>query len=359
MTRQTTLRCLLLPLLAATATAACAAKANKAAPTSSLPKDPAALLALAAQRNGLSGPNLKPWHIKATYQLYDAKGKPTETGTFEEWWQGPKEYKLAFQHPGYHFQLVVNAKGAFVNGNNDLSYTYEDSPPFPEYLVQRLYLDPISPKLPAKGMKFHPKAEKFGKAWLNCVEEIPKGLSPNQRDTLNPAFPTYCMDPSTLMLRVFGSYGQSTQEIAGVDSLDGRYIAESTVIFDSGRKYLTVHLDQGESAHQWSPSLFTTPPGAVHVEQKVHVTRLAKGYRISGKKPIYPHSAKYLHLHGVVKLSALIGLNGRLRNLIVISAPAVSLAESALAAVKTWKYKPYLVNGHPMFVETIIRVVYY
>ena len=349
------LRILVVLSFAAASAAVCAAQPAKTHPAKPLPRNPAALLALVAQHNGLTGSGLKPWHIKATYQLYNAKGHPTQKGIFEEWWQGPKEYKLIFQRPGFHVQLVGNAKGNFVSSNSAL--------PYPEYLVRLLYLDPVSPKLPAKGMKFHRKTERFGSASLNCVEEVPRGLHPTRGHNINPAFPTYCMDPSTLMLRVFGSYGQSTTEIVTVDSLDGRYIAGNAVIFDSGRKYLTVHLDKGESAPHWSPSLFRAPLGATLIPAKtVSVLNVNEKNlyprRISGKNPVYPISARMHHQDGKVLLSALIGRDGRIHSLVVTYAPSITLAESLLAAVKTWRYKPYFFHGRPVKVQTLYKIIY-
>ena len=51
-----------------------------------LPKDPHELLAAAAPLYDFSSPELKPWHLTATYQFYDLKGKPAEQGTWEYWW---------------------------------------------------------------------------------------------------------------------------------------------------------------------------------------------------------------------------------------------------------------------------------
>jgi hypothetical protein len=58
---------------------------NASSPQPGLPKDPRAVFAAAAPFYNFSDPALKPWHLKATYQLYDEKGKPAEEGTFEYW----------------------------------------------------------------------------------------------------------------------------------------------------------------------------------------------------------------------------------------------------------------------------------
>jgi TonB family protein len=354
MTQKNPSRILLAILLATASTAAFAAKSNQ----SPLPKKPAALLALAAQHNGLAAPNLKPWHIKATYQTYGPYGHSRQKGTFEEWWEGPNEYKFSFNRAKYHLQIVVNAKGTYVSGN--------DATPYPEYIVRHIFLHPVSAKLPAKGMKLHFNVEKFGSAKLDCVEEIPHGLQPTGKHVLTPTFPTYCLNPSTPMLLVYGSYGQSQVEITSVGTLEGRYIPITATIFDSGRKYLTVHLEKGESNANWPPGIFT-PPHGTRLEAnpyktpakgtKVHAGVIA-GYRLGGQKPVYPFYAKDHNQKGVVVLSALIDRHGDIRSLVVDSAPSMSLANSALAAVKTWKYKPYRLNGHPVSIFTNINVVY-
>lgn len=353
MTRTTPFRILLALLLAATSTAACAARSIKS--PSPLPKDPAALLALAARHNGLIGPNLKPWHIQATYQLYDPKGNPTQKGTFNEWWATPSKYTITFDRSSYHLRRVVNANGTFVSGN--------DAIPYPESLVRRIVVNPVTPKLPAKGMRLHPNIEKFGNLNLQCVEEIPNGLQPTGFHLDTPTFPTYCFEPSSPILRIYGSYGQSLTEITSIGILEGRYIPLDAVIFDRGRKYLSVHLDQGESAAQWPSTIFTAPPesGSIKVSSLHSFHLKAKDLaprKVGGDIPIYPYLAKEHNQEGTVKLAAWIGTDGRMQSLVVASAPAMALANSALAAVKTWRYKPYLVHGHPVSVETTITVIY-
>jgi hypothetical protein len=54
---------------------------TRAAP--GLPGDPQAVVAAAEPFYDFNTPTLKPWHLKAAYQLYDRKGKPSERGTYE------------------------------------------------------------------------------------------------------------------------------------------------------------------------------------------------------------------------------------------------------------------------------------
>ena len=51
-----------------------------------LPKEPRDIFSAAAPFYDFTSPELKPWHLKAKYQLYDDTGDPAEQGTYEYWW---------------------------------------------------------------------------------------------------------------------------------------------------------------------------------------------------------------------------------------------------------------------------------
>jgi protein TonB len=78
---------------------------------------------------------------------------------------------------------------------------------------------------------------------------------------------------------------------------------------------------------------------------------------ISQPKPVYPPLAKEAHLSGVVRLSAVIGKEGNIINLAVISGHPL-LIPSALEAVRQWVYQTTLLNGEPVEVVTQIDVNY-
>ena len=84
---------------------------------------------------------------------------------------------------------------------------------------------------------------------------------------------------------------------------------------------------------------------------------VAAGMAISQPTPVYPDEAKAAHVQGVVVLHALISKEGEIEDLQVISGPPL-LVESAIDAVKQWKYRPYLLNGEPTEMETTINVHY-
>lgn len=106
------------------------------------------------------------------------------------------------------------------------------------------------------------------------------------------------------------------------------------------------------SAQQDSGPVVAPMPKKVNVSAAV-----VAGNRIGGNMPEYPAIAKAAKIQGTVVLQATIGKEGTIENLRVISGPPM-LQAAATDAVRTWTYKPYLLNGQPVEVETQVNVVF-
>jgi periplasmic protein TonB len=91
-------------------------------------------------------------------------------------------------------------------------------------------------------------------------------------------------------------------------------------------------------------------PSRVRVSQGV-----VQGNAISQPKPLYPQMARMARVQGAVILQAVISKNGNIENLRVVSGHPM-LQQAALDAVRQWRYRPYLLNGEPVEVETQITV---
>jgi len=72
-------------------------------------------------------------------------------------------------------------------------------------------------------------------------------------------------------------------------------------------------------------------------------------------EPDYPKIAITMHLSGTVQLRAIIGTDGTIQNIQVVSGNPI-LATAAVAAVKQWRYQPTRLSGQPVEVETVITV---
>jgi protein TonB len=73
--------------------------------------------------------------------------------------------------------------------------------------------------------------------------------------------------------------------------------------------------------------------------------------------PYYPMGARMAYISGTVRLHAIIGKDGSVKQLEAVSGPDELIA-SAKAAVSQWRYRPILVNGEPVEVDTTIDVIY-
>jgi protein TonB len=81
------------------------------------------------------------------------------------------------------------------------------------------------------------------------------------------------------------------------------------------------------------------------------------GLLIQKTIPVYPPIAKAMRLEGTVVLQATISKAGTIENLHVIGGPG-PLQQAALDAVRTWRYRPYLLNGEPVEVETTVNFMF-
>jgi len=98
------------------------------------------------------------------------------------------------------------------------------------------------------------------------------------------------------------------------------------------------------------PRLAAAQPRRVRISQGV-----TKGLLIQKIEPKYPPLALQAHIWGQVVLRAIIGKDGDIKELGLVSGHPL-LAPAAIEAVRQWHYRAYLLNGEPVEVETIVTV---
>jgi protein TonB len=94
------------------------------------------------------------------------------------------------------------------------------------------------------------------------------------------------------------------------------------------------------------------PAGPTHISSGV-----AAGLLIQKVLPQYPPLGKAVRVEGTVVLQAVISRSGTIENLRVVSGPPM-LQQAALDAVEQWRYRPYMLDGDPVEVETTINVIF-
>lgn len=78
---------------------------------------------------------------------------------------------------------------------------------------------------------------------------------------------------------------------------------------------------------------------------------------ITRVEPQYPRLAIQVQREGRVELHAIISTEGRIESLEVMSGDPLFI-QSALAAVREWRYRPTILNGRPIEIDTHITVIY-
>ena len=91
--------------------------------------------------------------------------------------------------------------------------------------------------------------------------------------------------------------------------------------------------------------------------QRIRVSQgVAQGLLVTKVEPVYPAQAKAAKVQGSVVLGVIIGKDGSVQYLKVINSASDLLNQAAIDAVKQWKYRPYLLNGDAIEVDTQVTL---
>jgi len=303
------------------------------------------------QTSTLNDQALMPWHMKVSFDLLDPKGGITEHGTLEQWWAAPDRYRWTVTSPSYSATETRNAEGFFR--------TPVTQPlPLLLYVLHRELLSAIPAYNNITTSQPVVSRQNFGKAALDCVMLAPP------RKTSDPApptflFPTYCLDPDQLNLRLSAATGGQVIARNRLGHFQGKTVALDLSISEGQTLALKSSIDQLQG---FTPTEQDFQPTADEKPRSDRTARVASGViaglKIGGPQPTYPQDAKQAHISGTVILHAIIGQDGHVYDLTPVSSPSASLTYSAVAAVRSWTYRPYILNGEPTEVETTITVNY-
>jgi TonB family protein len=302
----------------------------------------------------LDAPSITPWHIKISVQLFDAQGKPAEQGLIEEWWAGPQLDRITFTVPSYKATELQNSTGFFRTKG-------AEPPPLMLELLREQVVHPMPPERDIEGTKPETRKEKFGKATLECimldrpikaVAYLPTGL-----------FPTYCMDAGKDSLRASYDYGGQLILRNRVEDFQGRAVAEDIAITHDGVHTASAEVFKLETKPPDDPAFAAVFAQSDDLERmpgrplRVGAATMAATL-LSKVNPKYPEAAKTRNAAGTVTLQAVIGRDGAVQFVRLVAAPDPDLGNAAMDAVKQWIYKPWMLNGEPVEVETTMIVTF-
>lgn len=297
-----------------------------------------------ARATSLVREGVKPWHLHMSFQLNDLDGKPKESGSIEEWWASPQDHRLVITSPSYNLTDPATT--------SDLQIISRE-----KYLVRKLItqvVDPIPHYGTFENLKVTEVKRKFGKVELTCMNVSRTAVA------VKPVLPQdgqqFCVDPGTTALRVVDGSGVASSGAFRNKMAKFRDIElglDNTLSY-GGKPAMTGHIDVLES---FSPDkAFLQRAPSAEAEPATIPAIVAAGKAIKKSPPQYPEAARRAHISGSVVLCAIISKQGTIRSLDVVASPDKNLSQSAMDAVKTWVYPPYLLNGNPVEIDTSVTI---
>jgi len=316
-----------------------------------LPDSPKDILDVAAQANGLGGDNLKPWHLKATFETFGDQGKSLSKGTLEVFWAGPSKSRQIYTSPAFNQTVYVTDQGTYQTNS-------DEAPPYPATMMIEQLLRPLPRQDEIEDSVPEKREQKFGSNKLECVmltqKVIRLGIAPLG------LFPSYCFSTEKPILR-YETFGGGVQVLFNkIVLFQGRYLAKAISISDNNLPLANITVGELGGLSPVNDADFNPDSQAAKgFDKPVEVASgVMAGNRVRTVQPAYPQSAKLRGISGTVVLGAVIGRDGRIHHLRVVSSPDMDLSLAALFCVQQWVYKPYLLQGQPVEVNTQIKVVY-
>lgn len=138
-------------------------------------------------------------------------------------------------------------------------------------------------------------------------------------------------------------------------SVKGHYVARDIRVINGGRPFLTIHVDVVEGLSDVADAIFVPPSDAIGPMSGPISMKFANLPILNFVAANYPERAKRAGVQGTVIVRFTIGKSGLVASAEPISGPDL-LQDAAVQCVRQWKFRPFLVLGEPVEVETETHV---
>jgi hypothetical protein len=314
------------------------------------------ILGAGFKADSLQGDDIKPWHLKAQYQiLEDGVPKPIP-GTIEEWYQGPYQWKRAYSSP--EAQLTGAEWSVSRTAHYHAKPKTEDG-----FDASRLHLritgPVVSPLNQAGYMKpeydLDAKRLTLSGVVLTCVSVADPG---RYAQPANPDFilPTMCFDPDTHLRVVIA--GDTTIQYDDIQMFQDRAVARDVKVMVHGQLNAEIKVSTLEPLAPSDADLVKPPSNAIAepftIEPGLPVPESV--FEVGASIPIPPEGFPF---RGIVKVPVILQKDGSVK--INHDGPKdwarEEVVDAVARAVVKWKYKPYLLDGQPIEVGMTIQYV--
>jgi hypothetical protein len=312
-------------------------------------QDPHAVLDKGAKATGLTGADVPAWHLKANYTLYDLRsGKPTETGTLEEWATGPHAWHRVYTEKKQTAQEWSTGPAKQVKSKDsklDLARLNE--------AVGRPLIDPVfyAPNY-KPSVEMSMQAGTFSGLTLDCV--LPSNPS-QAAGNINPdvLFPRLCFDIKDASLR-FITTSDTMTVYSDFKPMGSRQVATKLEIKPYNRLGTEVDITTLEPLGAADQAQVTPPGNAVELPyaHQPSDTPLVPVHISECTPPVEAFSQGE---HGPVSIPIVIKKDGSVKTIGSATGPQhLSLAIDGCA--NSYKFEPFKIDGQP--VETSDVLIY-
>ncbi|MFZ0335985.1 MAG: energy transducer TonB [Candidatus Acidiferrales bacterium] len=302
-----------------------------------------ALFAKALAASDIRAPGSPPFEMRATIIVAQRFGKPA-TGAYSLKWASPEKWREEIHFANY--TRIRIGEGNRYWQSRTTSYELEQLLQLSQGLDFLKDLHVWSkPEAIAdmKAVKLHQEKPRGTK--LDCVTLIRKEQEYGS---------DFCFDPVRGVL-VRDGPGSSTV-FSGFISFAGKLFPGNIGTDDESAARVTFAVNSILPLANTGPDDFQPADGSSPWPYCDDPDAVPKSTMQPG--PVYPISEKLSHTQGTVFAYAVIGADGRLHSLQVLTSPDSGLANSALTAFEQWQYIPEMCHGTPVPVETLLKAIF-
>lgn len=300
------------------------------------PGSPKAILQLLVDENGLDFNSATPWHIRFSYNQIDDNGNNIRSGVFEEYYAGPRKYKVSFTGAFTQTDTATDS-GLLRSGNLEWMGPTE-------FQAQNEVLHPVRPS------ERWPDTKLDFTEWPLVDKKLPCVIV-RRKDWIvaDSSSPKYCYDPGSSRVRYTRGKGLDQTLYNNLVQFQDHYVAKDITVLKGGKSSIKIHVDTLETFTP-TDAIFTPPAGSVLVDGRVSVSpAISDEYVI--KQGEQPHGKGNVDVHFVV------GKDGHVVEADAIDGPE-ALQKEALEYMRQYVFRPFTVRDLPVEFEST-RVIHF
>lgn len=315
---------------------------------------PEKLLAFAIEHNGAGEVPGDGWHIRATFDVLTGETGQYTTGSYEETWYAPQNYKRTYTFKGVTHTDTATPSGLYRSG--DQAWDTLD-----EILVRNLLVKPLPVEPFIASATLLVKDVTFGEIVLPClfgVRHPPIRLNAKQEEALINRSPRMCFDTKAPILRFTAGIGMPPYQLSFIKavSLRGHLVSQEISLGISSPSHMKVHVLEASMIPD--PTGPMTPPAdAIKLTSPVTLPWevISLNRLLTPEHLQYPVSAIKEKIQGDVHVAIVIGLDGTVTSANVVDGSQI-LRQAALDYIQTFKFRPFMLSGSPAEVHTVAQI---